>query len=123
MMTMKKIMLVLFVLGLSLQSFARPGEKDVLGTWTYKVETDQGDLTGTLKFEKKDGALAGVVNTDDGEVFNFSKVELREDNVLYCELDTGYEILEISVTVEGKEMKGTVGNSEGSFPMTCEKVE
>lgn len=120
---MKKIMLVLFVLGLSLQSFAGPKEKDVLGNWKYKVETDQGDLTGTLKFEKKDGALVGEVNTDDGEVFNFSKVELQEDNVLYCELDTGYEILEISVTVNGKEMKGTVGNSGGSFPMTCEKTD
>jgi len=120
---MKKIILVLFVLGISLQSFAGPKEKDVLGTWSYKVETDEGDLTGTLKFEKKDGALVGVVNTDDGEVFHFRKVELKEDNVLYCELDTGYEIFEISLTVKGKEMKGTVDTSGETFPLTCEKVE
>lgn len=115
-------MLVLFVLGITLSSFAGLKEKDVLGTWKYKVETDQGDLTGTLTFEKKDGALLGEVNTDDGEVFTFSKVELKENDVLYCELDTGYEILEISVTVKGKAMEGTVGNDGGSFPMTCEKL-
>jgi hypothetical protein len=41
-----------------------------LGTWKYKV------------------------NTDDGEVFAFSKVEFKEKNVLYMELDTGYELME-----------------------------
>lgn len=119
---MKKLMLVLFVLGITLSSFAVPKEKDVLGTWKYKVETDEGELTGTLKFEKKDGALVGEVNTDDGQVFSFSKVELRENDVLYCELDTGYEVLEISVSVKGKAMEGTVGSPGGSFPMTCEKL-
>ena len=122
-MTMKKIMLVLFVLGISLQSFAGPKEKDVLGTWKYKVETDQGDLTGKLVFEKNDDALVGKVNTDDGEAFTFSKVELKENDILYCELDTGYEILELTLTVKGKAMEGTVGNEGGSFPITCEKVE
>jgi hypothetical protein len=120
---MKKVMFILFVLGISLQSFAGPKEKDVLGTWKYKVETDQGELTGTLTFEKKEGKLVGEVNTDDAENFTFSKVELQENDVLYCELDTGYEILEISVTVKGKTMEGTVGNEGGSFPITCEKVE
>jgi hypothetical protein len=43
--------------------------------------------------------------------------------VLYCELDTGYEILEISVTLKGKTFEGTVGSPGGSFPMTGEKVE
>ena len=120
---MKKLMLVLFELGISLQSFAGPKEKDVLGTWKYKVETDQGDLTGKLVFEKNDDALVGKVNTDDGEAFTFSKVELKENDILYCELDTGYEILELTLTVKGKAMEGTVGNEGGSFPITCEKVE
>ena len=122
-MTMKKIMLVLFVLGISLQSFAGPKETDVLGTSKYKVETDQRDLTGKLVYEKNDDALVGKVNTDDGEAFTFSKVELKENDILYCELDTGYEILELTLTVKGKAMEGTVGNEGGSFPITCEKVE
>jgi hypothetical protein len=39
------------------------------------------------------------------------------------ELDTGYEILELSLTLKDKVLEGTVGNEGGSFPMTCEKVE
>jgi len=120
---MKKLMLVLFVLGISLQSFAGPKEKDVLGTWKYKVETDQGDLTGKIKIEKKEGKLLGEVYTDEGETFSFRKVELRENDVLYMELDTGYELLELSLTIKGKTFEGTVGTEQGSFPMTGEKID
>jgi len=120
---MKKLVLILFVLGISLSSFAGLKEKDVLGTWKYKVETDQGDLTGTITIAKKEGKLVGEVNTDDGEFFEFSKVEIKENDVLYMELETGYEILELSLTVKGKAMEGTVGNEQGSYPMICEKVE
>ena len=120
---MKKLMLIVLVLGMALPSFAGIKDKDVIGTWRYKVETDEGELTGTITIEKKEGSLVGEVNTDEGEVFAFSKVELKEDDVLYMELDTGYELLELSLTVKGKAMEGTVGNESGSFPMTCEKVE
>jgi hypothetical protein len=120
---MKKLMLVLFVLGLSLPSFAKLKEKDVIGTWKYKVETDQGNLTGSFTIEKKDGKLLGAVNTDDGEEFTFSKIEIKEKEILYMELDTGSDLLELSLTLEGKTLEGTVGNYSGSFPMTAEKVE
>ena len=73
--------------------------------------------------EKKEGKLVGEVNTDDGEVFTFSKIELKDKDVLYMELDTGYELLELSLTLKDKVLEGTVGNDGGSFPMTCEKVE
>jgi hypothetical protein len=120
---MKKLFFVFIVLGISLQSFAGPKEKDFIGTWKYKVETDEGTLTGTMNVEKKDGKLLGEVNTDDGEVFTFIKIELKEKDVLYMELDTGYELMELSLTLKGKVLEGTVGNDGGSFPMTCEKVE
>jgi len=83
----------------------------------------QGDLTGKFKIEKKEGKLHGEVYTSEGETFTFSKVELKEDDVLYMELNTGYEILEITLTVKGKAYEGTVGNEQGSFPMTGEKIE
>ena len=120
---MKRLMLILFVLGISLQSFAAPKEKDVIGSWKYKVETDEGTLTGTMTLEKKEGKLVGEVNTDDGEVLAFSKVELKEKNVLYMELNTGYETLELNLTLKDKVLEGTVGTDMGSFPITCEKVE
>ena len=58
---MKKLLFVFVVLGISLQSFAAPKEKDFIGTWKYKVETDEGTLTGTMKIEKKEGKLVGEV--------------------------------------------------------------
>jgi hypothetical protein len=120
---MKKLMLVLFVLGIAFPSFAGLKEKDVIGSWKYKVETDQGDLTGLIKIEKKDGNLLAEVHTDDGDVLGFKKVEIHENDVLYMELDTGYEIMEVSVTVKDKKFEGTVGSEQGSFPITAEKVE
>jgi len=120
---MKKLLFVFVVLGISLQSFAGPKEKDFLGTWKYKVETDEGTLTGTMKVEKKDGKLLVEVNTDEGEIYTLSKVELKENDVLYMELDTGYEILELSLTLKDKVLEGTVGNDMASYPMICEKVE
>lgn len=120
---MKKLMLVMLVLGTSLTSFAGPKEKDVLGTWKYKVETDQGELTGTVTIEKKEGKLVAEVHTDEGEVLPFSKVELKEENLLYMELDTGYDLLELSLNVKGKSMEGTLGSPGGSFPISMEKVE
>lgn len=119
---MKKLFFVFIVLGISLQAFAEPKEKDVLATWKYKVETDEGTLTGTMTIEKKEGKLVGEVNTDEGETLAFSKVEFKDD-VLYMELDTGYEILELKLTVKDKMLEGTVGNEMASYPMTCEKVE
>ena len=120
---MKKLMLAMLILSISLSSFAGPKEKDVLGTWKYKVEMDQGELTGTVTIEKKEGKLVAEVHTDEGEMLPFSKVELKEKDVLYMELDTGYDVLEISLTVKGKSMEGTVGDADRSFPIIMDKVE
>jgi hypothetical protein len=120
---MKKHLFVMLILAISLVSFAGIKETDVLGTWKYKVETDQGDLTGVIIIEAKEDKLVAEVHTDEGEVLPFSKVEIRENDILYMEVDTGYEILELTLTVKGSSMEGTVGNAQGSFPISCEKTE
>jgi hypothetical protein len=120
---MKKLLFVLFVMGISLQSFAGIKEKDVIGTWKYKVETDEGTLTGKLIIEKKEGKLVGEVNSDDGEVITLSNVQIKDNDILYFEVATGYESLIVSGTVKGKAFEGTVGNETASYPMTAEKVE
>ena len=53
----------------------------------------------------------------------FTKVEMKEKNLLYLELDTGYGVLEFTLTVKGKTMEGTVDSEQGSFPVIMEKVE
>ena len=120
---MKKLLFVLFVLGISLQSFAGIKEKAVIGTWKYKVETDEGTLTGKLIIEKKDGKLVGEANSDDGEVITMSNVQIKDNDILYFEVDTGYESLIVSVTVKGKTFEGTVGSEQASMPITGEKME
>lgn len=120
---MKKLLFVLFVLGISLQSYAGIKEKDVIGTWKFKVEADEGDITGKLTIEKKEGKLVGEVMTDDGEMIPMSNVQIKDNDILYFEVDTGYESLNISVTMTKKTFSGTVGNDQGSYPMSGEKVE
>jgi hypothetical protein len=120
---MKKFMFLMFLLGISFYSLAGQDGKDILGTWKYKVETDQGDITGTLVFQDKEGAVAGEVRTDDGQILSFSKIEWKEDNAVYMELDTGYELMEITVTLDGSSFAGTVESQSGSFPLTGEKTE
>jgi hypothetical protein len=120
---MKKLLLVMFVLGMSISSFAGLKEKNVIGKWKYEAVTDQGSIFGTLTFESKDGKLGGEVNTDDGDTFAFTKVEIRENDVLYFELNTGYETLKGTVTVVKKKFSGTVGNYQGEMPLTGEKLQ
>ena len=120
---MKKLILAFLVLSLALPSFASLKDKDVIGTWKYKVETDQGELTGKIIIEKKEGNLIAEVQTDEGDVLPFEKVELRENDVLYMEIYNGYETLEVTVTVKDKVFKGTVGSEQGSLPITAEKIE
>ena len=116
-------MLLGFVLLISLPSFAKLKEKDVIGTWKYKIETEMGDMTGTLKFEKKEGHLVGEVYTDDGQTFPFTRVEIQENDVLYSELYDGSQTYLVSVSLKGKTFEGTVTNDQGTFPLSMEKIE
>ncbi len=120
---MRKLIFVLFVLGLSLQSFAGIKEKDVIGTWKYKVETGMETLTGKLVIENKDGKLVGNVDTDDGAYVTMNKIEIKDNDVLYFEVDTDYETLKITVTVTKKTFEGTVSSQQGDMPITGEKEE
>ena len=120
---MKKFLIALLVMGLSLPSFAEIKEKDVIGTWKYKVETGMETLTGTLVIDQVDGKLAGTVDTDDGAYVTMSKIEIRDNDVLYFEVDTDYETLKITVTVTKNAFAGTVSSQDGDMPITGEKTE
>jgi len=121
---MKKLLIVLVVLGISLQGYAGIKEKDVVGTWTYKVETPEGDITGKLVFELKDKKLVGEVQTSEGEFIDITNIKIKENDVLYAEVETGYEVLTINMTIKGKSYEGTVESEQGgSMIMSGEKVE
>ncbi len=120
---MKKLLAFIFIMCISVALFAEITNKNVVGKWNYTVVTDQGDMTGALKFAEKEGKLTGEVHTLEGNVFTLSKVEIKEGNVLYFELQPDYDVLKVSVTVEGKKFKGSVSSAEGEFQLTGEKVE
>ena len=120
---MKKLIIALFVLGIALPSFAGIKVKDVVGTWTYLIETDYETLKGTLKFEKDGTGLTGQVFTDDGEIFPLTIVEIRENNVLYFELEVDYTEYKTTMTIEGKKYTGTISVDGVEVPITGEKIE
>jgi len=120
---MKKLLIVLFVLGISLQSFAELSEKDVIGSWKYEVEINYEIMTGTMKFEKKEGKLTGEVTTDMGDYLPLTNVKIKENNILYFEITPEYDVIKANLTIEDKKFTGTIGNYEGEIPITGEKSE
>jgi len=120
---MKKLFILLFVLGVSFTSFAGLKEKNVIGTWSYKVETDQETLTGTMKFVKEDGKLTGDIFSAEGESLAMNNVEIKDDNVLYFEITPDYNVLKLSLTIDGKKYEGTVDVGDMQVPITGEKIE
>jgi len=120
---MKKLVIALFVLGIALPSFAGLKVKHVVGTWSYQIETEYETLTGTLKFEKDGKGLTGHVTSDAGDIIPLLKVEIRENNVLYFELEVDYNLLKANMTIDGKKYKGTIGTDGGEAPVTGEKIE
>ena len=122
-MNVKKHLIVLFILGMALQSFTGLSEKEVIGSWKYEIEINYEVMTGILKFEKKEGKLTGEVQTDMGDYFALTNVEIKENNILYFELVPEYEVMKANLTVEDKKFTGTIGNYEGEIAITGEKVE
>ena len=120
---MKKLLFALFVLAISSQAFAEITVKQVLGEWKYNVTTDQGALTGIIKIVEKEGKLAGSIISDDGNTFPVTKIEIRKEDVLYLELVPEYEVIMVTLKVDGKKFTGTVGTDQGGFPITGEKKE
>lgn len=120
---MKKLIVFLFVLGLSTQLFANISAKQVVGKWKYTIETDQGNMSGALKFVKKEGKLTGEVIIENGDVFPMTKVEIREGNTLYFELKPEYDAIKVTLKIDGKKFKGSGSTYEGDFPLIGEKTE
>lgn len=120
---MKKLFILLFVLGISTPIFAKLDSKQVIGTWKYNVVTDQGDMTGVFKFIEKEGKLTGDVITSDGFTIPITKIEMKEENNLYLEIKTDSDLIKVTVKVDGKNFKGTGTSYQGEAPITGAKQE
>ena len=120
---MKKILAILFILGISTQVFAKLKPNQVVGKWNYTVVMDEGEMKGVFSFSEKEGKLAGEIITEEGYTFAFSKVEIKEDNTLYFEFTPEYDLIAITLKVDGEKFKGTGSSNGGEAPITGEKVE
>ena len=120
---MKKLFALFLILTISTQLFASLKEKHLIGKWKYAVETPDGNMNGFFKFVKTNGKLSGDVITDNGYTIPFTKIEIKEKNTLYLELQTDSDTIKVTVVVDGDKFKGTGTSYQGEAPITGEKVE
>ena len=120
---MKKLLVLVMVLGIALPSFAGIKIKDVIGTWIYEVVSEGQILSGKIVFEKGNPGVAGKVFTDDGEIYVLDDIEIKEDNVLSFSLKINDQGHKVSVTVLKDKFDGTVGNEEGKAPISGGKIK
>ena len=119
---MKNLFIGLFLLVIVTPVYSKIKTKHVAGTWTYTVQTPQGDLTGRLEFTKqKKGKLSGKVITDEGDTFAMLKVEIREGDVVYFEIQPDYEVMKATMNIQGDKYEGVVSVSQGDMPVAGKK--
>ena len=93
----------------------------VVGTWSYEVETPQGDQSGTLVIEGDESGLSGTISGSDGETTDLEGVSF-DGTTLSFSLDSGQGgRLNVSVEIDGTTFDGSVSGPFGSLPMTGEK--
>ena len=119
---MKKLVIGLFILGIAFPTFAGLKPKDVAGTWTYEVVMEYETLKGTVVFEIDGKALTGKVHTGQGDVIPMTKVEIREDNVLFFVIEVDYNPMEVSMNIDGKKYTGTLASNGQEVPLSGEKT-
>jgi hypothetical protein len=120
---MRKLFILLFVLGIASPIFAQLDSKQLIGNWKYSVVTDQGEMTGVFKFIEKEGKLTGDVVTSDGYTIPISKIEIKAESNLYLEIQTDSDVIKVNVKVDGKNFKGTGSSYQGEAPITGVKQE
>lgn len=119
---MKNLLIGLFILLVATPVFAKIKAKHVAGTWSYTVQTPDATLTGSLEFTKeKKGKLSGKVIADTGDTFTMLKVEIRDGDVVYFEIQPDYEVMKVTMTLEGDAYTGMVAVSQGEIPVKGEK--
>lgn len=120
---MKKLLILVLAFSISMPLFAALKEKHLIGKWKYKVEIDEGNMTVVFQFEKKDGMLVGTVHTNDGYSMPISKIEIKDNDKLYLEINTDQDNYKINLKLDGESFKGTGSSYSGEAPITGEKIE
>jgi hypothetical protein len=118
---MKKMFSILFVLFISIQLFAQPNNKEILGKWKYTVDTGGNLMTGVVRIAEVDGKLTGDA-TVEGYTIPFTKIEYKEDKKLVIVMKTDTDEYKIDVKVDGNKFSGMGSSYQGEAPITGEKI-
>jgi hypothetical protein len=118
---MKKVFALLVVLLVTVQLFAQPDSKEILGKWKYTVNTGDSEMNGVINITMVDGKLSGNA-TVDVYTIPFTKIEYNEGNKLLIEMKTESDHYKIDVKVEGAKFSGMGSSYQGEAPITGEKL-
>jgi len=120
---MKKLFILIFMLGISISSFAGLKSKDVKGEWKYLITLSNGQSEGSMKFFQKNGELAGDIAGSDGHISSLSKIKINKKNNTLC-----FEVqrkdddpIEFILNVDKNKFKGKGFINEADFEITGEK--
>lgn len=93
-----------------------------LGTWSYTVETPQGELTGTMTIEGDESGLYGTFIGPEGEEQEMRSLSFDGTTLSFSVPGPEDEPVSVSVTIEGETFEGTVSGSFGSIPITGDRT-
>lgn len=118
---MKKLFSLLFVMLVTVQLFAQPDTKEIIGKWKYTVDTGGNLMTGVIRIAEVEGKLTGDA-TVEGYTIPFTTIEYKEGNKLVITMKTEADEYKIDVKVEGNKFSGMGSSYQGEAPMTGEKI-
>lgn len=119
---MKKLIILFFVATIAFPVFAGIDAKQIVGKWKYVVNTGDSEMTGVLKITETDGKLGGEAITAEGYVLPFTKIEIKEGNLLSIEMKTDADHYKIEIKFDGSKFSGRGSSYQGEAPITGEKI-
>ena len=93
----------------------------VVGTWSYTLETPQGEFGGTLTLEGDQSGLDGTFVGPQGESQSINSVSF-DGSTLSLTVSAPQGTLSLTVTVEGETFEGTASLGGQSFPVSGERT-
>ena len=94
----------------------------VLGTWSYTLETPQGERSGTLTIEGDASGLEGTITNSQGNESELESVSFDGTTLSFTITPEQGPSLSTTVTVEGDTFEGSVSTPGPSLSITGERT-
>jgi imidazolonepropionase-like amidohydrolase len=94
----------------------------VLGTWSYTLETPQGEFSGEITIEGDQSGLGGTFVGPQGDEQPLQSVSFDGMTLSFAVDSPQGGTLSVSVTVEGETFDGSASASGSSFPISGERT-